>query len=104
MSCTLQSMIGHPSNEHYTQIVSRKDLKNGPVCVDDVKNAKVIFGPYRPGLKGWTTRKTSKRVSSERVHIPREYYKLKKFVTIGSDVMFVAGVPFFVTHSRKLGW
>ena len=57
--------------------MSQKDLKNCPVRVDDVKNAKVIFGPYRPGLKGWTTRKTPKRVSSERVHIPREYYKLK---------------------------
>ena len=47
-------------------------------------------------------RKTPKRVSSERVHIPREYYKLNKFVTIGADLMCVAGVQFFVMHSRKI--
>ena len=61
-----------------------------------------MFGPYRPDLKGWTTRKTSKRVSSKRMHIPKEYYKLNKFVIIGEDVMFVAGVPCFVTYSRKI--
>ena len=26
--CTIQSMIGHPSNQHYKQTVSQKDLKN----------------------------------------------------------------------------
>ena len=57
-------MIGHPLNEHYAQIVSRNDLENCPVNADDVKNAKDIFGPYRPGLKGWTTRKTPKCVIS----------------------------------------
>ena len=41
-------------------------------------------------------------MSSERVHIPREYYKFNKFVTIGADVMFVAGVPIFVTYFRKI--
>ena len=102
LSHNLQSMIGHPSNEHYAQIVSRNDLENCPVNPDDVKNAKEMFGPYRPGLKGWTTRKTPKRVISERICIPRDYYKLNKFFTIGADAMFVAGVPFFVTYSRKI--
>ena len=27
---------------------------------------------------------------------------MNKFVTLGADVMFVAGVPFFVTYSRKI--
>ena len=65
-------------------------------------NAKAIFGPYLPGLKGWSMQKTPKRVSSERVHIPREFYKLNKCVVIGADVMFMAGVSFFVTSSRKI--
>ena len=34
--------------------------------------------------------------------IPEEFYRLNKFVTIAADVMFVSGVPFFVTHSRKI--
>ena len=36
------------------------------------------------------------------MRIPREYYKLNKFMTTGADVMFVAGAPFFVTYSRKI--
>ena len=52
LSRNAQSMIGHPSNEHYAQIVSRNDLENCPVNADDVKNAKDIFGPYRTGLNG----------------------------------------------------
>ena len=86
-------------SEHFKQIVSRNDLQNCPIAadiaVDDVKNAKAMFGPYLPGLKGWSTRKTPKYVSNERVHIPREYYCLNKCVTSGADIMFVAGVPFF---------
>ena len=42
------------------------------------------------------------QVSGERVHIPREYYKLNTFVILGVDVMFVAGVLFIVTYSRKM--
>ena len=34
--------------------------------------------------------------------IPDEFYRLNKFVTIAADVMFVAGVPFFVTYSKKI--
>ena len=79
-----------------------KDLKNCPIDVDHVKNAKVIFGPYQPSLEGWSTQKTPKRVSSERFHTPREYHKLNKSMTIGADVMFMAGVPFVVTHHRKI--
>ena len=66
-------MIGHPSNEHYKQSVSQNDLKICPIDVNDVKNARGIFGLYRPSLKEWNTLKTPKRVSSERVHTPREY-------------------------------
>ena len=40
-------------------------------------------------------------MSSERVNVPKEYYKLNKFVTLVVDVTFVAGGPFFVTYSMK---
>ena len=47
LSCTTQSMIVHPSIGYYTQILSCKDFKNYQNDFDDVKNAKVMFGPYR---------------------------------------------------------
>ena len=81
--------------------MSQNDLTNCPIHADNVNNANDIFGPYHPSLRGWTTRKTPKRVSNAMIHIPREYYKLNTFITIGADVMFVVGVPFFVIHSRK---
>ena len=90
-------MIEHLSNKHYKQIVSRNDLKNCPIGVDDVKNAKVIFGPYRLGLRGWSTRQTPQHVNSERVHTPRGYYKLNGFMILEADAMFVAGVQYSVT-------
>ena len=46
LSCTVQSRIGHPSNEHYKRSMSRKDLKKYPIDINDVKSAEVIFGPY----------------------------------------------------------
>ena len=61
-------MIGHPSNKYYKQSVSQNDLKNCPIKTDDVKNAKAIFGQYCPGLKGLSTGKTPKCVSSEMVN------------------------------------
>ena len=36
------------------------------------------------------------------VSIPREYYRLHKFVALTADVMFVAGIPFLVTYSRGI--
>ena len=43
LSRNLQSMIGHPSNGHYAQIVSRNDLENCPVNADDVKMLKTFL-------------------------------------------------------------
>ena len=82
--------------------MSQKDLKNCPIDIYYVKNAKVAFGPYQPGLKEWSTQKNPKRVSSERLQISREYYKLDKFMILAADVMFVVGVPFFGTYSREI--
>ena len=34
--------------------------------------------------------------------IPRDFYRLNKFVTLTEDVMFVCGLPFLVTYSRSI--
>ena len=52
LSHTVQSMIRHSLNKHYRQIVSLKDLKMILIDIGEVKNAKVICGPHRSGLKG----------------------------------------------------
>ena len=102
LPCIVQSMIGHPSNKHYKQTVSQNELTNWQIDIDDVKNTKAIFRPHGTGLKDRSTQKAPTYVSSERVYISREYYKLNTCVTLAADIMFVTGVPFFVTYSRKI--
>ena len=102
LSRVVQRRTGHPTSEHLQQIVSQQSLKNVPIRSTDVANAKSISGPSVAGLKGWKTRKKTGDKPEDRVYIPESLYRLNKFVTIAADVMFVAGVPFFVTHSRKI--
>ena len=86
-----------PPHKHFKVIVSQKGLKNCPVEVNDINNAQHIFGsPSVAELKGRSTRQLPGRVDEHRVKVPREYYKLNKFVTLTADVMFVAGVPFLL--------
>ena len=83
-------------------MVSNTFLKNSPVKVDDVTNARTIFGPNLLRLKGGSTRQKPKRVESEYIKIPRDFYRLHKFVTLTADVMFVNGIPFLMTFSRNI--
>ena len=86
-----------PPHEHFKVIISQKGLKNFPVEVNGINNAQHMFGPSVTGLKGCSTRQLPNRVGKYHVKISKDYYKLNKFVTLTTDVMFVAGVPFFVT-------
>ena len=99
----VQRQMGHPTDERTKNIVSQRGLKNTPIRISDIANAKTLFGTSVPGLKGWTTRKKVKGgFPVDRVSIPAKFYRLNKFVTIAADVMFVSVVPFFVTYSRKI--
>ena len=95
--------IGHPSDQHFESIASDKNAPNFncPVTVADARRANVLFGKVQ-GLRGYSVRKTPKRVSVELVEIPRGFYKLNKFVTLTADVMVVYGIPFLVTRSRGI--
>lgn len=53
-------------------------------------------------LKGGTVRQKPDRVDPEYAQIPRDFYRLHKFVTLSADVMFVNGLPFFITRSRDI--
>ena len=78
-------------------------LRYCPVEVADIYNTNVIFGPNLPRIRGATTRDTKVlRTKEQIVGIPRDFYRLHKMVTITDDVMFVRGIPFLVTFSRKI--
>ena len=47
-------------------------------------------------------RRKPERVDTEIIKIPRDFYALHHFVTLTADVMFVNGIPFLTTLSRKI--
>ena len=83
-------------------MIGEKDLKNNPILIEDVANTFAICGANINRLKGATTRKKPYRVEGGRCEIPRDFYRLNKFVTLTEDVMFVCGLPFLVTYSRSI--
>ena len=85
-------------------MVSRKTLDNCSIVASDVTNARTIFGPNRPGLRGKTVRQRPERVVTEYLWTPRDFYWLHHFVTLTADVMFVNGLEFFTTLGRDIGF
>ena len=101
----MQSQIGYPQDENFKQIIragKKKGLKNCPVNVKDVSNSLAIYFPNRPILRGTKTRENPDRVTEGRIEIPRDFYRLHKFVTLSADLMFVGGLPFLITSSRHI--
>ena len=57
-----QSKVAHLPDSKFKLMVSSPSFKNFPVSVNDVTNARTIFGPDLPGLAGRSTRQKSQRV------------------------------------------
>ena len=83
-------------------MVSSESLKNCPVKVNDVTNARAIFGPYLPGLGGRSTRQKLVRMQPRYMGIPQGLYERQTCITLTADVMFVSGTSFLVTLSRGI--
>ena len=97
-----QAMVAHPPDDKFKQMVSHENLRNCSVKVKDITNARALFGLNRSRLKGGTVRQNPERVDPVYTAIPRDFYELHRFVTLTADVMFVNGIPFLVTLSRKI--
>jgi hypothetical protein len=77
-------------------------IRNCPMTPSSISAAHNIFGPDVASLKGKTTRRTHEPVLTGYVQIPKEILELNKDVTLAVDVMFVDGIPFVVSLSRKI--
>ena len=98
----VQAMTGHYPDKKFKRMVSSKSVKNCPVSVNDVTNARAIFGPNLDRLGGATTRQRPVRVEPGYIGIPRSIFERHRLVTLTADVMFVNGIPFLVTLSRDI--
>ena len=93
----MQARLAHPTDEKFKQMVRSKSLDTCSVVADDITNARAIFGPNLPGLRGKTVRQRPERVVPEYLEIPLDYFRLHHFVTLTADVMFVNGLTFMTT-------
>eukprot|EP00956_Cyclotella_meneghiniana_P046013 scaffold395332_cov149-Cyclotella_meneghiniana.AAC.1 len=105
----LQANMGHISDTNLERLLKKKDdvsqsniLHDCPVTTNDLHNAKIIFGPSLPQLKGKSVREKPIRAEPEYTKIPLEIIERNRFVTLVADVMFVGGLPFLISLSRRI--
>ena len=65
-------LLGFPSEEYFENMVHSNMIVNCPVTFDDVKNAKLIFGPDITSLKEKSVRRKPDSVIMDYVEIPKE--------------------------------
>jgi hypothetical protein len=95
-------MAGYPSEKDFKNMVSSNMIRNCYVTPSDISAANKIFGPNVASMKGKTVRAAQDPVLTEYVEVPKEIVDLNKAVTIKADVMFVDGLGFAITSSRKI--
>ena len=100
----LQKKLGHVSTPHFIHIVNNNLLPNCPVTKRDIMAAEDIFGPALGNLKGKTVRSSSKAVDTDIKYspLPATVHERYQEVTLCADVMYVNGIPFFVSISHKI--
>jgi hypothetical protein len=94
--------LGRPSVGDLIRIVQNKLLPNCPVTVADIQAAEHIFGPDVGSLRGKTTRRRPHKVDFTVSSLPFDVAAQHRNVTLSADVMYVNGIGFLVTYSRKI--
>ena len=89
-----QARMDYPTNDKFKLLVSSKSLDKCSVIASDVTNARTLFGPNRPGLRGKTVQHRPEQVIQEYLDIPRNIYRLQHFVTLTADVIFFNSLLF----------
>ena len=95
-------MLGFPSERDFGNTVCLNLIRNCPITPTDIANAKKIFGPNVPSIKGKPVRRKPILMVSDYVDVPPQILDLTRKVEVASDVMFVNGIPFLVSVSRRL--
>ena len=90
----MQAHVVHLTDDKFKQMVSGKSLDDCSTFSNGVTNARAIFGPNRPGLRGEIVRQRPERVVPEPLEIPKDFDRLHHFLTLTADVIFDNGLPF----------
>ena len=94
--------LGTPSKVDLKKIRSMNAISNLPVQASDVDLAEKIYGPDIGTLKGKTTRKSPLPMETDIIELPPEITEDRSSWELCMDVMFVNGMPFLTSITRKL--
>jgi len=97
-----QAMMGNPSKRDYKGMGSNNIIPNCPITSADISNARAIFGPDLPSVRGKTVRRAPAPVVGDYVAVPLSLVDANKIVTLAADVFFVDGTAFLLTMARRI--
>ncbi len=92
----------YPSEADYKGMVSHNLIPNCSVTSSDITNARAIFSPDLPSVRGKTVQRTPVPVVADYMAVPRGLVAANKTVTLATDVFFVYGTAFLLTVSRRI--
>ena len=85
----MMHLMGLPSERDFGNMVHSNMIVNCPVNFDDVKNARLIFGPDVTSLKGKSVRRKRASIVTDYVEIHREILESCKELEVLTDIIFV---------------
>ena len=97
-----QAMMGNPSEKDYKTMVSNNLIPECPITSTDITNARAIFGPDLPSVRGKTVRMTPAPGVADYVAVPQSLVDANKAVTLAADVFFVDGIAFLLTVAQRI--
>ena len=84
-----QAMMGNPSEKDYKTMVSNNLIPECPITPSDISNARAIFGPDLPSVRGKTVQKRPAQVVGDYVAVPRSLVDANKALTLAADVFLL---------------
>ena len=91
-----------PSDTDLKWICQSNSIRNNPIIPEDSDITYNIWGNNVKALVGKGTKQPTKHVDDHKSKIIRDLKKLKKSVLIVMDMLFVNGIPIFLSLSRKI--
>ena len=98
----LYEMIMFPSMNDFKTVIKMNGIWKCPVTLDDVKRCEAIYGPNVYALKGKSVRSKPPVVLNDYVKVPPELKVKNEDVELCADIMYIQGIPFLVTVSKRL--
>ena len=98
----LQHIMGLPCIQDFKAMVQNNMIKNCPITLQDIATAEQVYGKSVGVIKGKVTRQKPEPVITDYVEVPKRILDLNKEITLSADIMYVQGMPFFITVSRDL--